>query len=91
MARALNRSLGEFSPRDMDKLNHASEILLALHTTINQLSVAGKGAMAQLVYEANQEILSVLAKPTGNMARWMERNRPKQAEPGDGGASAETV
>jgi len=91
MARPLNRSLGEFSPRDMDKLNHASEILAALHVTINQLSIAAKGAMAQLVYEANQEILSVLAKPTGNMARWMERNKQKPSEPDNGGASAETV
>ena len=72
----------------MDRLNHASEVLAALHATINQLSIAGKGAMAQLVYEANQEILAVLAKPTGNMARWMERNQPKQTEPGDGRASA---
>lgn len=75
----------------MDKLNHASEILAALHTSIMQTSIAGKGAMAQLCYEANQEVLSVLAKPAGNMQRWMIRNGLVKTEPSDGGASAETV
>jgi hypothetical protein len=80
----LSYSLGRFSSRDMDRLNHASEILAALHATINQLSVAGKGAMAQLVYEANQEILAVLAKPTRNMANWMQRNAPQPEQAADG-------
>jgi hypothetical protein len=80
----LSYSLGRFSSRDMDRLNHASEILAALHTTLNQLSVAGKGAMTQLVYEANQEILAVLEKPTRNMANWMRRNGPQPEQAANG-------
>lgn len=91
MSLPLNASLGRFSSRDMDRLNHASEVLAALHTTIMQLSLAGKGAMAQLCYEANQEILAVLAKPTGNMQRWLDRNRPQTPRDDDGGSAAEAV
>ena len=65
MSLPLSASLGRFSSRDMDRLNHASEVLAALHASIMQINIAGKGAMAQLVYEANQEILAVLQKPTG--------------------------
>jgi hypothetical protein len=87
----LNDSLGRFSARDMDRLNHASEILAALHITINQTSISGKGAMAQLCFEANQEILAVLAKPAGNMKRWLERDAARKAETNNGGSSSETV
>ena len=91
MSLPLNASLGRFSSRDMDRLNHASEVLAALHTSIMQTNISGKGAMGQLCYEANQEILAVLDKPTRNMQSWMNRNRPKVSEAGDGGASTEAV
>jgi hypothetical protein len=75
----------------MDRLNHASEILAALAVSINQTNLAAKGALSQLCFEANQEILAVLRKPADNMRRWMERNHPAKGTEGDGGASAETV
>ena len=62
MSLPLSVSLGRFSPTSIG-LTTRPRFLAALHASIMQTNVSGKGAMAQLVYEANQEILAVLDSP----------------------------
>jgi hypothetical protein len=78
-------SLGRFRVRDLDRLNHASELLAALAASIQQTNVTGKGAMHQLAYEANQEILAVMAKPVAAFQRWHQRRGLSVPREGEGG------
>jgi hypothetical protein len=87
----LNEALGRFSIQDLDKLNHASELLAATAAGLDQLSTPARGPLRQLVYEANQEILAVMAKPARNFALWHQRKTEGRIEAGDAGTSTETV
>jgi hypothetical protein len=89
--RPLTRSLGAFAVKDLDKLNHASELLAAAATSVQQTNVAAKGAINQLIYEANQDILAVMKKPAAAFERWHQRNAPKPIAEEPGGDAAETV
>ena len=91
MGRKLSQSLGVFAIKDLDKLNHASELLAATAAGLDQLSSPARGPLRQLVYEANQDILAVMRKPAEAFKRWHERNGEGRIEGEHAGDSSETV
>ena len=91
MKQPLANVLGRYSIRDLDRLNHASELLAATAAGLDQLSTPAKGPLRQLVFEANQEILAVMQKPAAAFRRWHEANGQTENGGDNGGGSAETV
>lgn len=73
----LSSSLGLFSIRSLDRLNHASDLLAAAAQALDRLSSPAGLPIRELVYQANQEILAVMAKPARKFQLWHQRNKPE--------------
>jgi hypothetical protein len=82
--RPLNRSLGEFAIKDIDRLNLASELLASAATACDRMATASATSIRELVFQSNQLILAVMKKPADKFARWHERNAPKPIEADNG-------
>ena len=86
----LKVSLGRFSTRDIEKLNHASELMAATVNAIRQTNLSARDAVIQLLYEANQEVLGVMSKPVENMKRWHRRAGLPVPGEGQGGEPSQS-
>ena len=60
--------------RDLERLQHASELLDAAHDSLMKTSLQAKEAIGRLLYEAQQEILHPLTRIASKLERWNERH-----------------